>query len=75
MNSQISKAFSPHKSRRRRMGYREAIKWLACNDDCAWAEDEDSPQSVTAAFVADCFDVNDAKVRRDLQRAIPKQES
>lgn len=53
----------------KRMGYRAAIQWLASNDDSSWAED-DAPQSVTAAFVADCYGVDDEKVRRDLRRCL-----
>lgn len=55
----------------RKMGYRAAIQWLASNDDSSWAED-DAPQSVTAAFIADCFGVEDEKVRLDLRRRLAK---
>lgn len=58
---------------RKRLGYRAAIQWLALNDDSSWANDDETPQSVTAAFVADCFGVDDAKVRADLRRAIAKR--
>ncbi len=57
------------KPRPRRLGYRASIAWLINNDDCDWADgDDDTPQSVTAAFVADCFGVDDEKVRKDLRR-------
>ena len=54
-------------TRPRRLGYRASIAWLANNDDCEWVQDANDPQSVTAAFVADCFGVDDEKVRKDLR--------
>lgn len=55
-------------------GYRAAIRWLAFNDDSEWCAD-DSPQSVTAAFVADCYGKSDSQVRHDLRRALAKVEN
>ena len=53
--------------RPRRLGYRASIEWLAHNDDCEWVQGADDPQSVTAAFVADYFGVDEEKVRKDLR--------
>lgn len=53
----------------RRPGYREAIEWIAGNDDCYWLADESPIISVTASMVRDLFDVTDAKLFADLRRA------
>lgn len=50
----------------KRPGYREAIEWLACNDDCYWLGDALGCISVTAALVRDLFDVTDEKLKTDL---------
>jgi hypothetical protein len=51
--------------------YREAIDWIAANDDNDWLEEEPAAQmpSVTASMVADLFEVPMAKVALDLARA------
>jgi hypothetical protein len=65
----------------RRPGYREAINWLACNDDCNWVIEEpmviDQPIdrpiiSVTAALVRDLFDIPDERLIADLRRELSK---
>lgn len=61
----------------KRPGYREAIFWLAANDDTEWAEYPEhhhlgSP-SVTGCLVADMFGVDTERVRRDVQREVRKQ--
>lgn len=57
----------------RRPGYREAIDWIASNDDCYWLGDYAGPIiSVTAAMVRDLWDVTDAKLFADLRRALKR---
>lgn len=56
----------------KRPGYREAVEWLALNDDCYWlAPDagEGESISVAAAMVRDLFDVTDEKLFADLRCA------
>jgi hypothetical protein len=54
--------------------YKEAIAWMALNDDTEWAENGD-PQSVTAALVADIFGKDDEKVRTDLCKMLKKMRA
>ena len=56
----------------RRPGYREAIEWLAHNDDCYWLGDNNPSISVSSALVRDLFDVDDARLIADLRRALAK---
>lgn len=56
----------------KRPGYREAVEWIACNDDCYWLGDPEPMLSVTAAMVRDLFDVDQAKLIADLRRALAK---
>lgn len=59
----------------KRPGYREAIDWLAGNDDCHWLGDFDNhgPMlSVTAAMVRDLWGVTDDKLLTDLRRALKR---
>jgi len=59
----------------RRPGYREAVEWLAHNDDCYWLGDHDAHGlmlSVTASLVRDLFDVTDERLSADLVRALRK---
>lgn len=58
----------------RRASYREAIKWMAYNDDTEWAEDEVPIPSVTAALIADLFDVSTETVTADLLRQMTKMQ-
>lgn len=55
----------------KRASYREAILWMAHNDDNEWVE-KDDPVSVTAALIADLFDVEQEKVKADLIRQLEK---
>lgn len=56
----------------RRPGYREAVDWLAGNDDCYWlAEDEIIP-SVSACMIRDLFDIEDAKLYADIRRSLKR---
>jgi hypothetical protein len=54
----------------KRPGYREAIRWIADNDDTEWVNDNDPIASVTAALVADLFGVSCDRVARDLTKAL-----
>ena len=51
-----------------RASFPRAIAWLALNDDCAWAYDEDWSPSVTACLVADLFGKDERHVHRELVR-------
>ena len=53
----------------KRPGYREAVEWLACNDDNEWLKDDEPSISVTAAFVQDLYDVPREKLFAGLRRA------
>lgn len=52
----------------KRASYREAIRWIARNDDCEWLRDPEGIFSVTTALVADLFDVHTDRVTADLRR-------
>jgi hypothetical protein len=54
----------------RRPGYREAIEWIACNDDNEWLHDKEPIISVTAAMVADLYDVDHSRLFADLRRKL-----
>lgn len=60
----------------RRPSYKQAIQWMADNDDTEWADHEDNEISglgtisVTGCLVADLFDVKEEKVRKDLRRVL-----
>jgi len=56
----------------KRPSYREAIRWIASNDDTEWVANNEPSISVTAALVADLFDVDDDKVTADLRRQLEK---
>jgi len=61
----------------KRASYREALEWIALNDDCEWlfpGRDYDGPPaiSVSAALVADLFAVGTERVIRDLTRTYTK---
>ncbi len=59
----------------RRPGYREALEWLAGNDDCYWLGDFDAHgpiMSVAASMVRDLFDVTDDKLLKDLRAALAR---
>lgn len=60
----------------KRPGYREAVEWLANNDDCYWLAEStaiDVPTiSVAAALVRDLFDVADDKLFSDIRRAMKR---
>lgn len=53
----------------RRPGYREAIEWIALNDDVScWVDD--GLITVTGALVRDLYDVDQDKLLRDICRVI-----
>jgi hypothetical protein len=52
----------------KRPGYREAIEWIALNDDTEWLNAEYGSPSVTACLVADLFGVTTERVTADLRR-------
>lgn len=54
----------------RRPAYRDALAWLANNDDCYWLADGMEAASVSACLVADMFGHDDDKVRADLRRTL-----
>jgi hypothetical protein len=60
----------------KRPGYREALEWMALNDDVYWlAGDPDTGAgaiSVTGALVRDLWDVDEAKFRKDLINTIKR---
>lgn len=58
----------------KRASYREAIKWMAYNDDTEWVEDDVPIPSVTAALIADLFDVSAETVTTDLLRQMTKMQ-
>jgi hypothetical protein len=52
----------------KRPAYRDAIRWMADNDDILWLDDRNGCPSVTACLVADLFGVTDERVTADLRR-------
>ena len=56
----------------KRPGYREAIEWIARNDDCYWLGDDEPIMSVSVAMVRDLWNVPDARVVRNLRTALRK---
>jgi hypothetical protein len=50
----------------KRASYKEAITWLAVNDDTFWLIEDNSCLSVTAALVSDLFGVSEEKMTKDL---------
>lgn len=55
-----------------RPGYREAIEWLAGNDDCYWLGDAEPVLSVSASLVRDLFGVSDERLHADILRALKR---
>lgn len=50
--------------------YKDAIQWIADNDDTEWVEEDAGTESVTAALVADLFSKTTEQVREDIKRAL-----
>ena len=56
----------------KRASYKEAIYWIAANDDTDWIGDEFGSPSVTASLIADLFGVPAEKVTNDIKRQLKK---
>jgi hypothetical protein len=57
----------------KRPGYRDAIEWLAGNDDCYFLGDYDAHGlmlSVAASLVRDLWDVTDERLVKDIKTAL-----
>ncbi len=63
----------------KRASYRDAINWIAYNDDTTWLDDVLGDgkicPSVTASLVADLFDVTPEKLIKDLRRAMFQRDN
>lgn len=66
----------------KRAGYRDAINWIAFNDDVTQIKEQmagghpgEIPVLVSEALVSDIFDVSREKVRSDIKKEITKGES
>ncbi len=57
----------------KRSGYREAIKWIADNDDTECLFGEYPSEPVTLSMVADIYGVDIEKATADLKRMLEKQ--
>lgn len=55
-----------------RPGYREAVEWLAGNDDCYWLGDEEKVLSVAASMIRDLYGVTDEKITADIRKMLKK---
>ena len=64
----------------KRTGYREAVWWLADNDDNEWVDgylqDQGGPEqpSVAACCVADLYGVELLRLTRDLKRKLDQND-
>jgi hypothetical protein len=62
----------------RRPGYREAVEWLAYNDDNEWAHHPEATGlggiSVAGALVRDLYGVEDARLRKDIVKLEAKRD-
>lgn len=56
----------------RRPGYREAVDWLAGNDDCYWLADNEPIPSVATCMIRDLFGVEDDKIYADIRRSLKR---
>lgn len=59
----------------KRASYREAVRWIAANDDTAWITEPiggDIIPSVSACLVADLFGVSEVRLIADVTRALEK---
>ena len=52
--------------------YRNAIYWLAMNDDCEWTKEKTGANSVASSLVADMFGKTDEQVKKDLVKEIKR---
>lgn len=59
----------------KRASYRDALDWIAANDDTEFMQGEDDePLSVTASLVADLWGKSDEEIRRDLLLALRRDK-
>lgn len=56
----------------KRPGYREAIFWIANNDDVAFMDEGNDWLSVTASLIVDLFGVTPERFRADVARELAK---
>jgi hypothetical protein len=56
----------------RRPGYKEAVEWLAGNDDCHWLAEQETIPSVSACLIRDLFNVEEAKLYADIRRSVKR---
>jgi hypothetical protein len=56
----------------KRPGYREAVEWIAYNDDTYWLDDAEPIICVTAGMVRDLYGVDEVRLIADLRRAKAK---
>ncbi len=55
--------------------YRDAIDWIAWNDDTDWLDDQRGCFSVTLALVADLFGKTTDEATADLRKACERRDS
>lgn len=55
--------------------YKDAIEWIAANDDTEFMDDPDFTISVTLAFVIDLFNKTQDEAVADLRKALKQIES
>lgn len=58
----------------KRASYREAVDWIAGNDDTEWMTDENGSLSVTASLVADLWAKTPEEIRHDLTLALRREK-
>lgn len=59
----------------RRPGYREAVEWLAGNDDCYYlvtSEHHEIIMSVAASMIRDLYDISAEKLQSDVRKVLKK---
>lgn len=57
----------------KRPSYRDAVNWLAFNDDNTALEEPEFGLSVAASVVRDIFGVEEEKLRVDIRKEIRRQ--
>lgn len=59
--------------------YKDAVDWIAYNDDTEWTrhglDDPSGWLSVTAALVADLFEKDPSVIRADIIKALKRKEN
>jgi hypothetical protein len=56
----------------KRASYRDAVNWLALNDDNEWLNVFPFDFSVSASLIRDIFEVDEVKLREDIRREVRK---